>query len=321
MDERGGVGTSVLDAPDERVGQALEQIADGRRRQGYSQLVTAAALALLVIGVVVVRSEAQRTQDTVVTLQADNTQQDTALGNLTQDSLRLREELAKRGVDPNTVAPPPETRLADPGKTGPTGPPGRAIVLTLISGGRLQVYYSDGTKDDVGTVVGDAGRSVTGAAVTAGNLMLSYSDGSQANVGPVVGPGGATGATGAKGVGVVDARVVDGVLDLLLADGTSLNAGTVLGPQGPPGKTGAPGAAGPTGAPGAPGAAGVGYSAVTCSSAGVTFTLTFTRSDGSVEAVPCVATSPTASPTATATATVTATVTAQPKAPGATTGP
>lgn len=151
------------------------------------------------------------------------------------------------------------------GADGPQGIPG--------TDGKDGAPGADGAPGKDGT----DGRGINTAWVNDnGELQLEYSDGEEDNLGSVKGPRGAKGAkgdigaqgpAGADGVGITDAQITqDGELQITYTDGTTVLLGEVVGPKGDtgaPGKDGvngndgAKGDKGDKGDPGEPGASGV----------------------------------------------------------------
>ncbi|MEV5538468.1 hypothetical protein AB0L13_16555 [Saccharopolyspora shandongensis] len=133
----------------------------------------------------------------------------------------------------------------------------RGIAATSIAAGRLVVTYTDGTRRDVGPVVGPggpaglpgadgadgsvgsvgpAGRGIAGTALDGVDLVVTYTDGTTENLGRVVGPAG-------RGIAEVDTRT--GRLLVTYDDGTTDDAGPL--PPGPQGEPGTPGPSCPDG--------------------------------------------------------------------------
>ena len=151
------------------------------------------------------------------------------------------------------------------GADGPQGIPG--------TDGKDGAPGADGAPGKDGT----DGRGINTAWVNDnGELQLEYSDGEEDNLGSVKGPRGAKGAkgdigaqgpAGADGVGITDVQITeDGELQITYTDGTTVLLGEVVGPKGDtgaPGKDGvngndgAKGDKGDKGDPGEPGASGV----------------------------------------------------------------
>lgn len=151
------------------------------------------------------------------------------------------------------------------GADGPQGIPG--------TNGKDGAPGADGAPGKDGT----DGRGINTAWVNDnGELQLEYSDGEEDNLGSVKGPRGAKGVkgdtgaqgpAGADGIGITDAQITqDGELQITYTDGTTVLLGEVVGPKGDtgaPGKDGvngndgAKGDKGDKGDPGEPGASGV----------------------------------------------------------------
>lgn len=135
----------------------------------------------------------------------------------------------------------------EPGAQGDAGRDGRGITATVIDAdGHLIVSYTDGSRIDVGPVVGrtgSAGRGIVASVLSDGRLILTFSDGSTQDVGAVVGPMGTAGVAGDDGDpgrGIVSTDIVDGRLVVAYTDGSTEDAGPV--PAGPPGTDGSPAA-------------------------------------------------------------------------------
>lgn len=108
-------------------------------------------------------------------------------------------------------------------------------------------------KDGKDGAPGATGRGVTKFDKVNGELIVEYTDGTTQNVGSVVGK---DGTNGINGKGILSAGIDSGSLVVHFTDGSSENLGIVVGPAGSPGSAGAPGkdgAAGATGPSGAPG--------------------------------------------------------------------
>ncbi len=151
------------------------------------------------------------------------------------------------------------------GAEGPQGIPGKD--------GKDGAPGADGAPGKDGT----DGRGINTAWVNDdGELQLEYSDGEEDNLGSVKGQRGAKGAkgdtgaqgpAGADGVGIADAQITeDGELQITYTDGTTVLLGEVVGPKGDTGAAGKDGVNGNDGAkgdkgdkgdPGEPGASGV----------------------------------------------------------------
>ena len=151
------------------------------------------------------------------------------------------------------------------GADGPQGIPG--------TDGKDGAPGADGAPGKDGT----DGRGINAAWVNDnGELQLEYSDGEEDNLGSVKGPRGAKGAkgdigaqgpAGADGVGITDVQITeDGELQITYTDGTTVLLGEIVGPKGDTGAAGKDGVNGNDGAkgdkgdkgdPGEPGASGV----------------------------------------------------------------
>lgn len=151
------------------------------------------------------------------------------------------------------------------GADGPQGIPG--------TNGKDGAPGADGAPGKNGT----DGRGINAAWVNDnGELQLEYSDGEEDNLGSVKGPRGAKGVkgdtgaqgpAGADGVGITDAQITqDGELQITYTDGTTILLGEVVGPKGDTGAAGKDGVNGNDGTkgdkgdkgdPGEPGASGV----------------------------------------------------------------
>lgn len=126
------------------------------------------------------------------------------------------------------------------GADGTDGGDGRGITGTSLVNGHLVVAYTDGTRDDVGAVVGTtgpggpAGRGVVATTLDVdGRLVVTYTDGAVEVLGRVVG------TTGPTGRGVDRVEVREGRLVVFYDDGPDVpvDAGPLpVGPPGPPGR-------------------------------------------------------------------------------------
>ena len=167
------------------------------------------------------------------TVQAQTTKNSTVCQTFPDDPLcKMADQIL---ADPKQTIEPKDGAKGD---TGQTGPAGRGVTtFKVLNNGTLEVSYTDGTTDNLGTVVGKDGingvagingkdgRGVLSTALESGSLIVRYTDGSQENLGYVVGPQGAKGDQGAPG-----------------KDGE-----TIIGPAGPAGPEGAQGPQGPEG--------------------------------------------------------------------------
>lgn len=177
-------------------------------------------------------------------------------------------ESAANGVHTYTVTfgdNSTRTFTVQDGADGPQGIPG--------TDGKDGAPGADGAPGKNGT----DGRGINTAWVNDnGELQLEYSDGEEDNLGSVKGPrgakgvkgdAGAQGPAGADGVGITDAQITqDGELQITYTDGTTVLLGEVVGPKGDTGAAGKDGVNGNDGAkgdkgdkgdPGEPGASGV----------------------------------------------------------------
>ena len=128
----------------------------------------------------------------------------------------------------------------DTGAAGADGKDGIGVTKTEINEeGRLVVYYSDGSSDTLGVVVGEDGQ-----------------DGAQGEKGDKgdKGDAGAAGADGEDGVGISKAEINDsGELILTFSNSYSINLGRIVGQNGADGAKGDKGEKGDTGETGAQG--------------------------------------------------------------------
>lgn len=113
----------------------------------------------------------------------------------------------------------------------------------------------DGANGEQGAQ-GATGRGVTKFDKVNGELIVNYTDGTQQNVGSIVGKDGTNGIDGKNGRGILSAGIDSGSLVVHYTDGTSENLGIVVGPAGAAGTAGATGATGPQGSAGADGKTG-----------------------------------------------------------------
>ena len=148
----------------ERIALPVQAFAASKKRSGLQWGVAALVMLALTAGIVSLRYDVtvNARQDIVQGEMIDT--QGRVITSLSRDSQRLRGELVKRGVNPNTIAPAPEKRLTQaPGATGTAGLNGVSISRVAITAdGQLQVFYSDGSSQTVGNIVGATGA--TGAA-------------------------------------------------------------------------------------------------------------------------------------------------------------
>lgn len=76
-------------------------------------LLTLALVALAGLAIYLVADNSAQTH-AIEELRAESQKRGEAITALANDSTKLREKLAREGVNPNTVAPPPEKRVSDP---------------------------------------------------------------------------------------------------------------------------------------------------------------------------------------------------------------
>lgn len=265
----------------------VSNLAASRRLSGITWILVALVILALIVGGWLGNQQIQELRADADIRAQLNAKQDEAINGLTRDSLALRQELEQRGVNPDTIAPPPEDRTDNipsvpgpPGEPGEPGEPGRGIVKTALNDGVLSVFYTDGDSETLGSVKGTPGpegRGVASTAIKDGALVVNFTDGTSREVGEVVGPGGTTGpkgdpgSPGEPGRGVAALTITDGILFVSYTDGTSAEVGPLpVGPAGPSGP------------------AGRGITSVTCSTTlPPKFTLTITYTDGTTETVSC----------------------------------
>jgi cell division protein FtsB len=223
----------------EDIRHAVNHAAADKRRTSIVWAVVACVIALLIAGLLWLGAGVASLQRLADQRAKVNTEQDQALAALSNDSARLRAELEKKGVNPDTVAPPPSERTGNippmPGPQGPQGIPG----LQGLQGvpGPQGPAGKDGTSctPDIPACVGPAGPP-----------------------GPA-GPAGADGKDGAAGPSGADGK-----------DGAT-------GPVGPTGPAGPSGSAGPTGPAGYP--TSFGWTLTLVGNRTVTYTCTDTDGD------------------------------------------
>ena len=230
-------------------------------------MVVAAAAALFIVFVVVLQQrgarEVEGDQQQAATQRAlDKVADPLARLCATDTSVRDRVGDEACSTAAEAVAVPGPTGPAGPGgPEGPVGAAGRGIVsTTLRDDGHLLVTYSDGTQNDVGSVVGivgtpgapgaegPAGVGISASTIASGRLILTFSDGTTRDLGPIVGergadgdagPAGADGAKGDPGRGIASTEIVADRLVITYDDGATEDAGPVpAGPAGPEGPAG-----------------------------------------------------------------------------------
>lgn len=240
--------------------QVIARGAKDDRGHAWFKLMAALALLgtlLLAGGVLWMAVDANNLRSTVA-----------SVSNQQAQAATIAQQLASqlRGMGAVPVASPPAPVSGQQGPAGASGPSGRGISSTVITGGHLVVGYTDGTTADEGQVVGKDGTGITSSVVNgAGHLILSYSNGAVDDVGAVVGPAGADGSTGAAGAtgaagtagsngqdgcGIASVGESDGNLVVNYTGATCATPSATVGPlpagpQGPAGATGATGGTGP----------------------------------------------------------------------------
>lgn len=171
------------------VAPAVQAVANGKKNSGLQWLAVAILIAFLTIGFVRVSSDLDANQ-------REDFEQGIVIASLSQDSQRLREELAKKGIDPNTIAPSPEKRTNDPlritGPTGETGPMGAQGPMGLTGARGLTGLKGDKGGNTQG-IQGIPGQSIQGDRGTQGDK------GDKGDVGDAGTPG-APGAPGAASI-------------------------------------------------------------------------------------------------------------------------
>jgi cell division protein FtsB len=196
----------------EDIRHAVNHVAADKRRTSIVWAVVACVIALLIAGLLWLGAGVASLQRLADQRAKVNTEQDKALAALSNDSARLRAELEKKGVNPDTVAPPPSERTGNippmPGPQGPQGIPGLQG-LQGIPGlqGPAGPAGKDGTSctPDIPACVGPAGPpGPAGPAGKDGAAGPSGADGKDGATGPVgptrpAGPSGSAGPTGPAG--------------------------------------------------------------------------------------------------------------------------
>lgn len=215
----------MTQAPD--MENVVAERAARKQRSGIAWVAAGLVFALLIVGLLKVQSD-------VAAIEVAGVDQGKVITSLSRDSQKLREALSTRGVNPDTIAPAPEKRVAT--IPGTPGAPGVGIARVGLTGGQLQVFYSDGTSQSVGPITGPPGPSGR-----PGRPGVS-----------VKGPKGDRGDVG-TGIQGVPGSSIKGDTGPPGPDGPPGPAGadsTVPGPTGPPGGEGPPGPTGPDGTPG-----------------------------------------------------------------------
>ena len=179
----------------EDVAPAVQAIANGKKNSGLQWLAVAILIAFLTVGFLRVSSDLEENQ-------REDIGRSVIIATLSQDSERLRDELVRKGIDPNTIAPSPEKRTNEPtqmsgpsGPTGPTGPQGMPGTrgLTGLKGDRggsvqgIQGMPGQGIQGDQG---------IQGTQGADGAPGAPGADGAPGAVSVVPGPIGLTGPAG-----------------------------------------------------------------------------------------------------------------------------
>ncbi|MGW1679400.1 hypothetical protein [Saccharopolyspora sp. NPDC002376] len=105
------------------------------------------------------------------------------------------------------------------GRDGVDGNNGRGVAGTAIDGVDLVVTFTDGTRENLGRVVGPAGRGITSTDTTGGRLVVTYDDGTTEDAGPL--PPGPQGKQGAPGPTCPDGYELRPVLYLAPGNGST----------------------------------------------------------------------------------------------------
>ena len=227
----------------ERARRAVAQ-APARHRALY-MAIGIMALSVLVLAGMRISDRAQSAEQTSA-LQAQ-------VAAIAADAKQVADPLAELcRTDPSVAARAGEgcrkaaevQQKPTPAPSAVDGQDGRGITATAIEAGRLVVAYTDGTRRDVGQVVGQPGtpgaagamgapgRGVVATVLDGVDLVVIYSDGTQENLGRIVGRDGDPG----RGITSVDGST--GRLIITFDDGTTQDAGEL--PRGPQGERGAP---------------------------------------------------------------------------------
>lgn len=264
------MGAEQSDAPATR---ALTRIVRDRRRNGLLWAAIAAVLLALLVAGVVADHRLGEQQVLLSQNEAMNTRQGDELvksagsiSGLSNDVLALKDELAKRGVDPDTIAPDPADRVQQPTLVQTSGMSVdeiTAYVTTYLAANRPKDGRTP-TPGEVRAVVMQAlaqtcGGPCRGADGAAGDPGTDGAPGS-AGLNGEPGPAGAPGDPGADApppTSVTGATVnADNHLILTLSNGvdvTQVDAGALPpGPQGAQGDKGSTGEQGEQGEQGQP---------------------------------------------------------------------
>jgi hypothetical protein len=150
--------------------------------------------------------------------QARDTAQDVAINGLTADSNAYRKALAERGVNPNTVAPPPAARTGDLPVTGAQGAPGANATDGQVIAA-VTVYFAQHPVAN--------GKDATPADIAA--AVATYISAHP----PAAGPAGTNGTNGTDGNNATDQQVTDAVAAYCNAHGECRGQDGKEGPVGP----------------------------------------------------------------------------------------
>ena len=203
---------------------AVQAVANGKKQSGVQWLTAAILIAAMCLALVWVRTDMNANQ-------LEDIRQSFVITTLSQDSQRLRDELTKKGINPDTIAPSPEKRTTGTNQTpGPQGKAGVGIARAAVTNGHLVVFYTDGSSQSVGVVVGPAGASITGAPGIKGDKGASVTGA------PGIPGLSITGADGKGGAPGVDGK--NGVDGAPGAPGAPGPASIIPGPAGPIGPEG-----------------------------------------------------------------------------------
>lgn len=138
-----GHGNPMTQAPD--MENVVAERAARKRRSGIAWVAAGLIFAVLIAGLLKVQAD-------VGAIQVGSIYQGKVIVSLSRDSQKLREALSTQGVNPDTIAPAPEKRVAT--IPGTPGAPGVGITRVGLKGDQLQVFYSDGTSQSVGPITG-----------------------------------------------------------------------------------------------------------------------------------------------------------------------
>ena len=268
--------TTKESTPEEIVGKGTSA------QKGLGVWLVVLALMMVFIGGGLVQSlmEVHRLDAVNEGRVAQNARQDSSIQRLITDGNDYRAALLRRGVDPNTIAPPPSEVV---GKT-PSTPPSQssAIDYQYVTGFIANYINANKPKDGKTPTVKELDALVQKAIVACEEKCR----GPKGSVGTKGDPG--VGQNGAPGISIVGA-IVDEASHLIfsLSDGNTINAGPV--PSGPKGGDGLNGANGTNGTNGTNAPTIVGFD---CSTTRPSITLTIRLSDGLSYTVVCAPTPP-----------------------------